>query len=96
MRLLNWIADISTFIVHLERRFDPLFRPAFDAVFRQFLTTLTNSLINLQRRNDGLKLAEEQHQPDEEAHLEDIITTMGDQMRRLWNEGDDTFTREEL
>lgn len=88
MRLLNWIADISTFIVHLERRFDPLFRPAFDAVFRQFLTTLTNSLINLQRRNDGLKLAEEQHQPDEEAHLEDIITTMGDQMRRLWNEGD--------
>jgi hypothetical protein len=32
--LLNWLSDTSTFLLHLERRFDPFFRPAFDAVLR--------------------------------------------------------------
>jgi len=88
VRLLNWIANASMFFVHLERRFDPFFRRAFDAVFRQLLTNATTALINLQRKNPGLKLAEEQIQPEEEAHLNDIIETMGNQMRRLWQPGD--------
>jgi len=87
-RLLDWIADAATFAVHLERRFDPFFRRPFDALFREPLTRLTNALINLGRRNEGLKLAEEKAQPDEEAHLEDIIATMGNQMRRLWRAPD--------
>jgi hypothetical protein len=86
--LLDWIANASTFFVHVERRFDPFFRPAFDALFRQFLTNLTTGLINLQRQDEGMKLAEERIQPDEEAHLNDIIATMGNQMRRLWKPGD--------
>ena len=88
VRLLNWFADISTYFVHLERRFDPLFRPAFDALFRDLLTNATNALINLQRKNEGMKLAEEREQPDEQAHLESIIADMGNQMRRLWKPGD--------
>ena len=88
VRLLNWIADASTFFVHVERRLDPFFRPAFDAVFRQLLTNITTSLINFQRKNEGLKLAEEKLQPDEEAHLDDIIAAMGNQMRKLWKPGD--------
>jgi len=88
VRLLNWFADTATFIVHLERRFDPFFRPAFDKLFRQLLTNVTTALINLRRKNEGLKLAEERLQSDEEAHLEDIIATMGNQMRRLWQPGD--------
>lgn len=88
VRLLNWIADASTQFVHLERRIDPFFRPVFDFVFRGLLTNLTNSLINLQRGNNGLKLVEEQIQPDEEAHLDEIISAMGDQVRRLWKPGD--------
>jgi len=83
VRLLNWFADISTYFVHLERRFDPWFRPAFDALFRDLLTNATNALINLQRKNEGMRLAEEREQPDEEAHLESIIADMGNQMRRL-------------
>jgi hypothetical protein len=88
LRLLNWFADISTYFVHLERRFDPLFRPAFDALFRDLLTNATNALINLQRKNDGMRLAEEREQPEEAAHLESIIADMGNQMRRLWKPGD--------
>ena len=88
MRLLNWIANTSMFLVHVERRFDPFFRPAFDALFRDLLTKMATALINMKRRNEHLKLAEERPQADEEAHLQDIITTMGDQMRRLWQVGD--------
>lgn len=86
--LLNWIADTATFFVHLERRVDPFFRPPFDLLFRQFLTNVTTVLINMGRKDDDLKLAEERPQPDEEAHLDDIIATMGNQMRKLWQTGD--------
>ena len=88
VRLLNWLADISTFLVHVERRVDPFVRPAFDAVFRQSLTSATTALMNMMRKGDGLKLAEEHAEPDEEAYLDDIIRTMGNQMRRLWQPGD--------
>ena len=86
-RLLNWIADASTFLVHVERRFDPFFRPAFDFLFQGILTNITSGLINFSRHNDHLGLAEEKIQPDEEAHLNDIIAAMGQQMRRLWTPG---------
>src|SRR5579862_4597937 len=87
-RLLNRIANASTFLVHMERRFDPFFRPAFDALFRDFLTSATTALINLGRRDDHLKLAEERPEQDEEACLNDIIATMGMQMETLWRKGD--------
>ena len=44
---LNWLADVSTALVHLERRFDPFFRPAFDAVLRDPLASLVTALINM-------------------------------------------------
>jgi hypothetical protein len=87
-RLLNWISRSAMVFVHLERRFDPFFRPAFDYLFRELLTLSANSLINLQRKNERYKLAEERVQPGEEAHLTDIISTMAHQMRRLWKTGD--------
>src|SRR6266536_388841 len=87
-RLLNWVSNAAMLFVHLERRFDPLFRSAFDFLFRELFTLATNAFINLQRKNEGYKLAEERIQPDEEAHLNDIIATMADQMRRLWRPGD--------
>ena len=86
--LLDQISDASIAFVHLERRFDPFFRPLFDALFREALTLAATALINLGRRNDGLKIAEEHPEPDEEAHLNDIITTMGKQMEGLWKRGD--------
>lgn len=86
--LLDRISNASIAFVHLERRFDPFFRPLFDALFRELLTSLTTALINLGRTNDGYKLAEERIQPDEEAHLDDIIETMRKQMQGLWKPGD--------
>jgi hypothetical protein len=85
--LLNGIARAMLFLIHLERRFDPFFRPAFDALFRDRLARLITALMNKRRKDDGLALAEEKAQPDEEAHLDDIITTFTAQMKRLWNPG---------
>ena len=85
--LLNLIARVGLVLIHVERRFDPFVRPLFDKLFRGPLTTLTTFLINLKRKDEGLGLAEERIQPDEEESLEAIITQFSAQMQRLWTPG---------
>jgi hypothetical protein len=85
--VLNWLGRVLLVLVHLERRIDPFFRPAFDAVLRGPLSRLTTKLINLKRTDEGFALAEERTQPDEEAHLDQIVEAFKAQMKRLWNPG---------
>src|SRR5262245_14575779 len=89
--LLDWISRRLLDVIHFERRFDPLFRPSLDAVFREPLSELATHLINLQRRargdDMGLGLAEERMQPDEEAHLQSIIDSFSAQMRENFRPG---------
>jgi len=85
--LLNWLSDASTSFVHLERRFDPFFRRAFDAILRDPLASLTTALINWSRPNEGLKIAEEKPLPNEEAFVDSIIDSFEKQMKLLWKPG---------
>ena len=85
--LKDWLVDASTALVHLERRFDPLIRPAFDALLRDRIAKFVTGLINRKRPNDGLKVAEEKLLPNEEAYLDSIIDSFGKQMRLLWKPG---------
>src|SRR5262249_3880918 len=84
---LNFVADLSTRFVHLERRFDPFFRPAFDAILRDPLARLTTALINAGRPNEGLKIAERRPIPDEEPYRQPITDSFTKQMRSLWKPG---------
>jgi hypothetical protein len=84
---LNWISDTSLRLLQLQRRIDPWIRPAFDAVLRDPIARVTTALINWQRPNEGLKVAAERVQPDEEASLQSIIDTFRAQMRGLWKPG---------
>jgi hypothetical protein len=85
--LLDALARMLLVAIHAERRIDPFFRPAFDAVLRGPLSRVTTALINLRRKDNGLGLAEERDQPDEEAHLQAIIDQFTAQMRALWEPG---------
>jgi len=85
--VLNWISNTSLRLVQLQRRIDPWMRPAFDAVLRDPLARITTDLINWQRPNEEMKIAEERIQPDEEASLQSIIETFQKQMRGLWKPG---------
>jgi hypothetical protein len=85
--LLNWVANLSTSLVHLERRFDPFYRPAFDAILRDPIANVVTALINRGRTNEGLKIAEEKPLPDEEAWLDSIISSFEKQLRGLWQPG---------
>jgi hypothetical protein len=85
--LLNLFVNLATKLVQLERRFDPWFRPAFDAVLRDPLTRFVTAMINSRRPNDGLKIAEEKIQADEEAYLDSIISSFETQMQELWKPG---------
>jgi hypothetical protein len=84
---LDWLADTSTALVHLERRFDPFFRPLFDAVLRDPIASLVTGLMNSKRPDEGLKIAEEKRLPDEEAYVDSIIGSFEKQMRALWKPG---------
>jgi hypothetical protein len=84
---LNWLADTSVALVQLQRRVDPFMRPAFDALLRDPVANLTTALINRQRPNEGLKLAEEKLLPDEEQFVDSIIGSFQQQMRKLWKPG---------
>ena len=85
--LLNALSDLSFKLVQLERRFDPLVRPAFDALLRDPIAGAVTALINWQRTDDGLKLAEERPLPGEEQFLDSIISTFQKQMSGLWKPG---------
>ncbi len=85
--LLDRLNGLLLFLIHAERRVDPFFRPGFDAILRGPLSNLATKLINMKRDDDSLAIAEERLQPDEEAHLEDIIETFRAQLVRLWNPG---------
>jgi hypothetical protein len=84
---LNGLSDFFTLLLHLERRLDPWFRPAFDAYLRDPIARFTTDLINRKRPNDGLRIAEEKLLPDEEVFLDSIIATFEKQMRKLWKPG---------
>jgi hypothetical protein len=88
--VLDGLASVLLFLIHAERRIDPFFRRAFDWLLRDPLSALTTKLINWKRRkerDDGLALAEERIQPNEEEHLQDIIDTFTAQLRGLWKPG---------
>lgn len=74
-------------ILHFERRFDPFFRPAWDAVFREPSAAILQWMINVRRRNDGLQLVEERELDGESEFLDSIIIDMGTYMRMHWQPG---------
>jgi hypothetical protein len=86
-RALDALNAVLTVLLHAERRVDPLFRPLFDRLFRDALSRLATDLINRRREDDGLGLAEERIQPDEEAHLQGMIDAFTAQMQALWKPG---------
>jgi hypothetical protein len=74
-------------VLHFERRFDPFFRPAWDALFREPSAAILQWLINALRRDDRLALAEERPIAGESEALDSIIIDMGTYMRTHWTPG---------
>src|SRR5260221_14387285 len=78
LKLLN---AILVSILHVERRFEPFFRPQLDALLREPAADLIQFLINRRRFDEGLKIAEERPLPGEDAALDSIINSMSTYMR---------------
>lgn len=73
--------------LHVERRFEPFFRPYLDATLREPVAKALQYLINRRRTDEGLKIAEEKPLPGEEAALDSIINSMGTYMRTHYQPG---------
>jgi hypothetical protein len=88
---LKWVHDRIIRVLILERRIDPFFRPALDAVLREPLTRLVQALINLRRPREGLGLVQERVSPEETGWQTSVITDMSGYMRDHYRPG--TFER---
>ncbi len=86
--LLRLLHDALLRVLHLERRFDPFFRPYFDALLREPLANLAQLLITLGHPYDGLRPGEEEFLPGEEAFLESIVADMAAYMREHYQRGE--------
>lgn len=86
-RMLKFIHRILVEILHIERRFEPWFRPLWNRLFREISAKFVQFLVNSRRSNEGLALAEERIDPDEEKSLDDIIDLMAEQMRGHFKPG---------
>jgi deferrochelatase/peroxidase EfeB len=86
-RLLRALHRALVIGLHVERRLEPFFRPALNAVLRAPSAALIQYLINRRRPNEGLGLAEERIAPDEEASLESIIDSFAGYLRRTYWRG---------
>ena len=87
MAWLDVVADTLGALLRLERRVDPFVRPAFDALLKDRLERLTTALINLNRRNLHLSIAEERMIRDEEGFTDSIVRSFTEQMTGLWKPG---------
>ncbi len=87
LALKRFVHEIFMSLLHLERRFDPFFRPAWDAIFREPSAAILQWMINVRRGNDGLQLAEERQLDGESEFLDSIVIDMGTYMRMHWKPG---------
>ncbi|HEV2677469.1 MAG TPA: catalase family protein [Aliidongia sp.] len=74
-------------LLHLERRIDPFFRPAFDALFREPLAAITQAIIVARGGPEPLEPARETMLPDEAACLRAITDSMSHYMRAQYAPG---------
>ncbi|WP_426595572.1 hypothetical protein ACPPVS_08285 [Cellulomonas sp. McL0617] len=83
----DFVADTATALLRLERRFDPFVRPTLDALLKDRAERLITSLINVNRRNLHLQIAEERAMVDEESFTDSIVRSFTEQMTGLWKPG---------
>jgi hypothetical protein len=76
MSLLRPIHDLLTLLLQVERRFEPFFRPLANRLLRGPSAAAIQWLINIQRSDEGLAIAEERVEPDEERSLQRMIDEM--------------------
>ena len=80
----QWLVSL----MHVERRTEPFWRYYADAKLREPMAAVLQSLINIQRRHEGMQLAEERFLPGEERALDSIVADMGAYMRRKYRPGE--------
>ena len=86
-RILKFIHDVMVELLHIERRLEPFFRRPLNWLLREPTAKLLQFFINLRRKDEGLTLAEEKIDDDEEQSLDEIIDLMADQMRGHFRPG---------
>ncbi len=84
----DFVHEFLLTLMHAERRTEPFWRPYTDSLFREPCAAALQTLINLQRPNEGLQLAQEKLMPGEEQALDSIINDMGGYIKQKYRAGE--------
>ncbi|MGZ3365542.1 MAG: catalase family protein [Caulobacteraceae bacterium] len=84
---LRRLHDALVALSRVERRLEPFLREPVDAVVREPMAAAIQFLINVQRKDEGLALAEERKLPGEDEATQAIIDRMHDQMAGRFKPG---------
>ena len=76
----------ARFIINLARQLEPLYRDQFDQKLRAPIEALTQSLIRLRLKDEGLKIAEEKIQPNEQQITKNITKVMSRFLEKEYRE----------
>lgn len=88
MNVARRLHDALMGLLHLERRIDPFFRPAFDAVLQEPLAVLAQAIVNAVRPKGAPALATEEMLPDEAGCMQSIIDSMAAYMHAQYRPGE--------
>jgi len=87
MNLIPKLADTGArFFINLARQLEPLYRDQFDQKLRAPIEAITQSLIRLRLKDEGLKIAEEKNQPNEKQITKNITKVMSHFLEKEYRE----------
>tara|TARA_R110001592_G_scaffold86031_1_gene254027 strand:- start:33146 stop:34441 length:1296 start_codon:yes stop_codon:yes gene_type:complete len=94
MNLIPKLADKgATFFINLARQLEPLYRDQFDQKLRAPIEAITQGLIRLRLKDQGLKIAEEKIQPNEKQNTKNISKVMSRFLEKEYKETGKTAER---
>jgi hypothetical protein len=83
----------AAFFINLARQLEPLYRDQFDQKLRAPIEAITQGLIRLRLKNQGLKIAEEKTQLNEEKNTKSISKVMSRFLEKEYRETGKTAER---
>jgi hypothetical protein len=84
----EFIHEFLYAFARIERRTEPFWRPTANALLREPAAALLQALINIQRRDEHMGLADEKLMAGEEQALDRIIADMGAYILRKYRNGE--------
>jgi hypothetical protein len=94
MKLIPKLVDkVSTSLIYIAHRLEPIYRDQFDLRLLSPIENITQSIIRMRLKDEGLAIAQEKKLPDEAKLIKGITDTMNQFLEKEYRETGNTAER---